>query len=90
MRWNTLSLNARNALLSLQSIIEEEGGLNNNNTSGKSGGADSARDSEDNGHGGSSGTADGADQSNWDQPLIVAEPDVKVSRWCDDLHCIIV
>lgn len=54
----------------LQSIIEEEGGLNNG--SGKSGGTgDSARSSEDNGN-------SNAENSNWDQPLIIAEPDVQV------------
>jgi len=60
----------------LQSIIEEEGGLNNG--SGKSGGTgDSARNSEDNGN-------TNAENSNWDQPLIVAEPDVQVTTITDD------
>jgi hypothetical protein len=54
-----------------QSIIEEEGGLNNQ--SGKSGGGDSARDSED-----QQAPAGDSELGNWDQPLIIAEPDVKV------------
>jgi hypothetical protein len=64
-----------------QSIIEEEGGLSGKGNNG----ADSARQSEDNANmaGGdasarSERSADTGDQSNWDQPLIVAEPDVKV------------
>jgi hypothetical protein len=64
-----------------QSIIEEEGGLSGKGNNG----ADSARQSEDNANMGggdasarSERSADTGDQSNWDQPLIVAEPDVKV------------
>jgi hypothetical protein len=66
-----------------QSIIEEEGGLSGKGNNG----ADSARQSEDNANmaGGdasarSERSADTGDQSNWDQPLIVAEPDVKVRQ----------
>lgn len=62
-----------------QSIIEEEGG--GTGLSAKS-----------NGTAGSAGTEDGngnGEPNNWDQPLIVAEPDVKVRESDCDL-CIYV
>ena len=59
----------------MQSIIEEEGGsLPPSSSTHHSGGGTGTGDDNEDGPG--SGASN--DHSNWDQPLIVAEPDVKV------------